>query len=690
MVDAQGNALPITRQSNGRITAVGAPARGVTMTYGANGFVSRIADTAARTMSFTYTGTNRLASMTDANGRVTSYTYVGDGEFATPAVCAPQPSFGERLKTVTYPGRPTPTENFYGPGRRVLRQSGYDGREFRFAYQVTGACVTHVSNPNTRCTGAGCPEVDSWDTFQAGWRIHGGTVVATTVTQPNGRSYSTEFNARGVTTSKTDAQGQRTGTKVDAANRVTERSDALNRTWKFQYDAKGNVTQQTDPLNRVTSYAYDAIWNRPTSITRLDGANQPQTWQFTYDPARGTLLTATNPLNQTTSYAYTPRGELERVTDALTHATQLAYNAAGDLTQLTDALGNVTRFGTDGAGRRTSTTEPLGFVTGTQYNGTDQVTLATDARNRSTQLGYDAAGRLQSVTNARNFAIESYGYDAGDRVTSRTDAKAKSTGYTYDSAGRLATMTDRRGQVSTYAYDEQDRVLSITRPEGATRLSYDAVGRLVEISDAASTLSYGYDAVDRLIREVQFAAGMRTEIAYAYDALDRRVSRTVNGVANETTGYGYDRANRLTSITYRGQTTTLEYDAVGRLTRKVLPNGIVQVLTYDDADRLLAIAYGKPDNTLIDSVSYGYDANGRRVSETKSANLVPDTAFTAQYRRGRPDDEHCVHRDGSDLRARLRRQRQPRYENRAGRRGCRHHLCLGQQEPPDFHHRPGN
>ncbi len=192
-------------------------------------------------------------------------------------------------------------------------------------------------------------------------------------------------------------------------------------------------------------------------------------------------------------------------------------------------------------------------------------------------------------------------------------------------------MTDRRGQVSTYAYDEQDRVLSITRPEGATRLSYDAVGRLVEISDAASTLSYGYDAVDRLIREVQFAAGMRTEIAYAYDALDRRVSRTVNGVANETTGYGYDRANRLTSITYRGQTTTLESDAVGRLTRKVLPNGIVQVLTYDDADRLLAIAYGKPDNTLIDSVSYGYDANGRRVSETKSANLVPDTAFTAQY-----------------------------------------------------------
>ena len=319
------------------------------------------------------------------------------------------------------------------------------------------------------------------------------------------------------------------------------------------------------------------------------------------------------------------------MSDPLTHATQFAYNPAGDLTSITDALGNITRFSTDGAGRRTRTTDPLGFITGTQYNGIDRVTQVTDARDKSTQLAYDPAGRLAAVTNARGFAIESYGYDSGDRLTSRTDAKLKSTGYVYDSAGRLSTMTDRRGQVMSYAYDGEDRVITITRPEGVTRFTYDAAGRLTEITDPAGTITYSYDAVDRLIREVQLAGGVRSEITYAYDALDRRISRSVDGVANETTTYGYDRANRLTSITYRGQTTTFEYDAAGRLTRKVLPNGLVQALAYDDADRLLAIAYGRPDNTLIESISYGYDPNGRRVTEMKSTNPLSDTAFTASY-----------------------------------------------------------
>src|SRR6185312_1449206 len=99
-----------------------------------------------------------------------SYTYVDDNEFVPPAACGPLDSLGKRLKTVTYPGRPNPTTNDYGPGRRVLRQVGYDGREFRFAYRLTGACVTNVSSPNTLCSGVTCPDVDSWENFQAGCR----------------------------------------------------------------------------------------------------------------------------------------------------------------------------------------------------------------------------------------------------------------------------------------------------------------------------------------------------------------------------------------------------------------------------------------------------------------------------------------------------------------------------------------
>ena len=57
-------------------------------------------------------------------------------------MCGAQQTMGERIKTITHPGRPNQTENFYGVGKRVLRQVAYDGIETRFAYKLAGACVT--------------------------------------------------------------------------------------------------------------------------------------------------------------------------------------------------------------------------------------------------------------------------------------------------------------------------------------------------------------------------------------------------------------------------------------------------------------------------------------------------------------------------------------------------------------------
>jgi YD repeat-containing protein len=52
------------------------------MSYGANGFVSEVRDTANRVMRYTYTAQDRLQTVTDADGKVTRYTYVDDNEVA--------------------------------------------------------------------------------------------------------------------------------------------------------------------------------------------------------------------------------------------------------------------------------------------------------------------------------------------------------------------------------------------------------------------------------------------------------------------------------------------------------------------------------------------------------------------------------------------------------------------------------
>jgi YD repeat-containing protein len=58
--------------------------------------------------------------------------------------------------------------------------------------------------------------------------------------------------------------------------------------------------------------------------------------------------------------------------------------------------------------------------------------------------------------------------------------------------------------------------------------------------------------------------------------------------------YGYDNANRLTSVTdWNSNSTTYAYDDAGRMTTATLPSGtgIVSTYTYDDADRLTNIAH---------------------------------------------------------------------------------------------------
>jgi RHS repeat-associated protein len=513
----------------------------------------------------------------------------------------------------------------------VIRQVGYDGREFRFNYRLSGACVTNTATPNVVCTGPTCPSVDSWENFQAGWRIHGGVVVATTVIQPNGQSYSNEFTALGVATARTDTQGQKSSAKFDALNRPIELTDVLGRTNKLAYDANGNVVQSIDALGRVKQFTYHAIWNKPTSVTRFDDSGQALTWSFSYNAATGKLQSATNPLGQTTSFTYTSRGELETVVDALGKVSRYEYNLVGDLTKVLNPLLHETRFGYDGAGRRTTLTEPLGFVTTTTYNGIDGVTRTTDARTKNTDMAYDAAGRLESIKNARGNMIETYAYDAGDRIASRKDALQKSETYQYDASARVISSTDRKGQVTTYEYDSEDRVTATVRPEGRTRFSYDLVGRLTEVSNSAGTISYTYDAADRMVRERVVAGTVTTTMTYQYDALDHRVSRAVAGALSDATTYAYDRAGRMIRISYRGQQTLFEYDAAGRLTKRTLPNGIVMIPKYDDADRVTEIGYFSAGGATIEALQYTYDDNGRRLTETRSASRAPETPFTAAY-----------------------------------------------------------
>lgn len=629
--EPNGRKTTISRSSRGQLLSVGTAERRITAAYGPSTFIETLTDPEGRTERYTYTSSKRLETATDPDGRVTRYAYVRDQDLPQDAVCASAfgPDLGERIRSITYPGLSTPTENYYGSSRRILRQTTATGREYRFSYKVGGACVTNVASAGVQCSGPACPVDDSWENFQAGWRFHGGQVLSSSVFQPDGTVETARFGSQGQLLESTSSSGQRAVIQRDAANRPTRVTDGTGRVGRSVYDADGNLTRHIDALGRITEYGYDPIWGKPTAVTRYDDAGTPQTWQATYD-SKGNLASSTDPLNNRMTFGYSAQGQLTSVTDALNQTSRFSYNAAGDLSKLTDPLLNDTLLAADASGRPTSSTDALGYTTRTQTNGIGQTTQVEDAIGGRTRMTYDGAARLTSVTNPRDYAVARYSYDVYGRLTTRTDAADKSDTYSYDSAGRLETVVDRKGQTTRYVYDAGGRVVQLVFPDRTRSITYDGANRVIRVEEGSSRIDLEYDSVDHLMKEVQTNGGVSHEVSYAYDRLGRRVGRLVDG--SDEVRYEWDSADRLTAIHFAGETTRYAWDATGRLTRKTLASGMTADYGYDGASRLLQITYKSPTGTQIEKIEYTYDARGMRTSKSlSSGGVIPDSAMTANY-----------------------------------------------------------
>lgn len=102
----------------------------------------------------------------------------------------------------------------------------------------------------------------------------------------------------------------------------------------------------------------------------------------------------------------------------------------------------------------------------------------------------------------------------------------------------------------------------------------------------------------------------------------------------QTVTYGYDKQGNLTTITQGSEVTTIAYDENNRRNSLTYPNGIKATYTYDDTGRLTAIAYTK-NTTVIDKMTYTYDANGNIIQRTRtSAGSQQETQKNATYDPG--------------------------------------------------------
>lgn len=603
ITDRNGNSLRVVRDSSNYVSRIVSPnGRWIQLTYDSGHRITQAQDSLGRIVQYSYNAQGQLLQVTDVNGGLWSYAW--------------DPTHLDQLVSITDSRRIQFLQNQYDANGRVTVQTQADGSTFRFAYSTD-------SNNN---------------------------VTQTQVTDPNGNVrqvsflppplFASGFKSGAFTSTETVALGkpeQQSFTYVrDAStNFLLSVTDPLNRRTTFAYDSMGNRTAMTKlagTAGAVTvSSAFDPTFNVATSFT--DPLQHKTT--FSYDN-HGNLLSATDPAGHTSTYSHDGAGRLATATDPLGNTWNLTY-AGADLATITDPMGNTSGLLIDGGGRLVSITDPLARTTRYQYNSLNLPITTTDASGGAVNLGYDSNGHLSGITDTRNAqSSTTYTYDAMDRLTTRTDPLGNSEAFRYDGNGNMTCFTDRRGKVTVLSYDGLNRPIfseygatscSGGGYESTTSFSWDGGNRLASIVDSiAGTITPAFDDFDRVVSETT----PQGRIDYQYDAAGRETTMTVAG--QPTVTYTYDAGDRITQIAQGTSSVIFGYDAGGRRTSLTLPNGIVISYGYDNDSHLTSLAYSNGTTRLGDlTYTYGQDSSVMQIAGSYARTLLPQAVPLATY-----------------------------------------------------------
>jgi len=422
--------------------------------------------------------------------------------------------------------------------------------------------------------------------------------------EPGGRTTTYTYDAFNNRTSTTDNLGRVTSYAYDTNQRLIRATDALGRTTQHEYEATGLLAHTIDPLGRVTSFHYDAFGYPLQKVNALN-----QVTRFTYDVI-GRKLVERNPLGQQVSTNYDGRGNPLDITDPLGNQTAFTYDAKGRKTQVRDGEGRVTRY---------------------EYIDTKNALVRTiDALGGMVELTRDDfGGNITAVKDARG-NVTTFAYDDLNRKVLETDPLGRSWRYAYLRLDLLANVTDARGDRTVYLYDSSNRLAAISYPDGTqTSNTYDAVGNRTKLTDWTGETTWTHDALNRVVECKK--NGLST--GYSYDAAGYLASLTYPG--NKTVTYAYDELNRLKTVTdWDGRVTSYtNYDAAGRLKIFTYPNGVSAIHDYDAAGRLSYLLYSK-QNTILRAFTYEYDRVGNRKIRRSliDGNIEESYSYDALYR----------------------------------------------------------
>ena len=392
-------------------------------------------------------------------------------------------------------------------------------------------------------------------------------------------------------------------------NQVTETGISANT--YYSYDALDDLTAVTPP----SGFTGRSFVN--SSLKRLISATNPETGTITYayDP-NGNLLTKTAG-GATTTYAYDQLDELlsKTYSDSTPSASytyskgwrSAASSGSTAYTYLFDGLGR--------ANTATQTTNGTPYQFTYVYNLVDEITKMTMPSGTVIMNSYDPMGRPNSVSG---------------QAISASSATTYGSGIIRTPAGAIQQMTLGNGLTEQTCFNNmlqpfvirQRRNTATSCQTGTASDSYDVgyfaftfptgnngniAGQTIQYAASGSyspmafQQTYGYDGVNRLSNVTETGSGPTWSQSFGYDAVGNRwLSGGAQIDPTTPTSDVFNSNNQINATTY---------DAKGNQQT----NGGYS-FTYDAENRLIT--------TNMFGTTYGYDADGRRVTKTSSGLIT--------------------------------------------------------------------
>jgi len=428
---------------------------------------------------------------------------------------------------------------------------------------------------------------------------------------------ASQFNTAGVLVSSSNALGLTVYSSTVAANGHTVKTTVFpdGGTRVEEYYQDGTLYSVTGSAVHPVKYEYPVFG---TKEIKLDAQGNPREWTCTWTNMAGQTVSVDRPFGSGTAstvYIYRPgTGQLDRVIDPDGITTFYDYNPqTGEQTTVAIlASGSSGQINLSGSDRVTVTT--------TSYPG--------GGMRRTTTQVCNQAGALATA-----FMTTTDGYGSNTTTTQFGQTTQTATEIDSDAGTHTITTTYPDQSTSVQSYTGNNLTSQARKDANGQQINrqdyqYDAHGRQWKVTDARNgTTTYAYypnsDLLQSVITPAPGDGSPAQTTSYEYDSMGRKTADHLPDAG--TVQYQYDNAGDLVSQSgARTYAVTYTYDSQGRKTTMTTANGAITTWKYDQYTGLLSSKL----YTGGSGPSYTYTPGGRLASRTSARGTSATYGYT--------------------------------------------------------------